>query len=205
MSNRQKADFKNGEVRSTAQVVEKVRESLMSKAEVETLMRNAGIPLWSLQEQVDKHEQIELRREQWRFGLQWALYALALGVFFGTWAWLVPDPSLIGASLSCGVMYAFAAWLTYTEQVVWRTSNDVRLSAGKYYRDGNHVALPEEIVDIARRISCLLPVSANPRFKVRSIGSDPELECHVHGHCIVAAVWYELPGGKIKLLKEPTH
>jgi len=103
------------------------------------------------------------------------------------------------------VMYAFVAWLTYTEQVVWRTSNDVRLSAGKYYRDGNHVALPEEIVDIARRISGLLPVSANPRFRVRSIGSDPMLECHVHGHCIVAAVWDELPGGKIKLLKEPTH
>ena len=205
MSDRQKADFKKEEVRSTAQVVEKVRELSMSKIELESLMRGAGIPLWSSQEQIDKHEQIELWRAQWCFGLQWALYALALSVFFGTWAWLVPDPSLIGAILSCGVMFAFVAWLTYTEQVVWRTSNDVRLSAGKYYRDGDHVALPERLVDIAQRISGLLPASANPRFRVRSIGSDPMLECHVYGHCIVAAVWDELSDGTIKLRKEPTH
>ncbi|MBI5003739.1 hypothetical protein HZC00_01445 [Candidatus Kaiserbacteria bacterium] len=205
MSNRKKTDFKKGEVATTRQVITRITEPCMSKAEVESLMRSAGIPLWSSQTQIDKHEQIELRRERWRFGLQWALYALALGVFFGTWAWLVPDPSLIGAGLSCGVMYAFAAWLCYTEQVVWRTSEDVRLYAGMYYRDGCHVALPDKIVDIARRIVDLLPASVDPHYKVGSVGSDPELRCYVFGHCIVAAVWYELSDGAIKILKEPTY
>lgn len=205
MSNRQKTDFKNGEVATTAQVITRITGPHMSKSGVEALMRNLGIPVWSCLEQIEQHMQDEFRREQWRFGLQWALYSLALGVFFGTWAWLNPDPSLIGASLTCGIMFAFAAWLRYSERVVWRTSNAVRLSSGQYYRDGHHVALPDEVIDITRRIPGLFPASANPHFKVRSIGTDPMLECHVYGHCIVVAVWDERPDGTIELLEEPIY